>query len=83
MTPTADDLRRELARRVNDGIEVALFWSAPGDRVTIEIADRNLDETIEFDVPGAEALDAFYHPYAYATRHSRNAPFAIRPPVRV
>ena len=28
--------------------------------------DEKLDEAFEVDVDGAEALDAFRHPYAYA-----------------
>jgi hypothetical protein len=73
MTTTAIQ-RRELAQRTNHGIEVALFWSESNNRVTIEITDTRLEELIEFEVAGADALDAFYHPYAYA--------FARRPGVR-
>jgi hypothetical protein len=36
--------RRELAQRTNHGIEVALFWSEPSDRLTTEITDTRLDE---------------------------------------
>ena len=66
MTATAFSERRELAHRVNDGIEVTLFWSQPSDRITIAVVDTRSDEALEFQVDGSAALDAFNHPYAYA-----------------
>ena len=65
MTTTTLNDRRELAHRSNDGIEVTLFWSKPSNRVTIAVLDSHSDETLEFEVDGADALDAFNHPYAY------------------
>jgi hypothetical protein len=76
MTTTAIE-RRELAQRTNHGIEVALFWSESSNLVTIEITDTRLDEFIEFEVAGADALDAFYHPYAYACARRPDAGFEI------
>jgi hypothetical protein len=58
--------RRELDHRSTDGIEVSLFWSTLGNRVTIELVDTRIDECLEFEVAGEKALDAFRHPYAYA-----------------
>ena len=43
--------RRELARRVSGGIEVALYWSPLDDSTTVEVWDAVFDETIVFDVP--------------------------------
>ena len=34
--------------------------------VKVAVADARLDEQFEFDVAGADALAAFYHPFAYA-----------------
>ena len=82
MTARNPNDRRELAHRANDGIEVSLYWR-PGNRVTVEIVDVRRDERLEFEVGRADALDAFYHPYAYATRRPRHAPFAKRRPMRV
>jgi hypothetical protein len=65
MTLTAVTERRELAHRSSDGIKVALFWSASTNRVTLEVLDSRSEETLEFDVDGHVALDAFNHPYAY------------------
>ena len=73
MTATAFTERRELAHRINDGIEVTLFWSKPSSRVTIAVLDTRSDEAFEFEVDGSAALAAFNHPYAYAaTRPARN-----------
>jgi hypothetical protein len=58
--------RSELDHRSTDGIEVSLFWSKLGNRVTIELVDTRIDECLEFDVPREKALDAFRHPYVYA-----------------
>jgi hypothetical protein len=56
--------RTELAHRAR--IEISLLWSEPANRLTIEVSDVRLEEWLEFEVDGSEALDAFYHPYAYA-----------------
>ena len=63
---TVATLRRGLAHRSTDGIEVSLFWSKPSNRVTIELVDGRIDERLEFEVAHEKALDAFRHPYAYA-----------------
>ena len=56
--------RRELARRVSGGIEVALYWSPLDNGTTVEVWDAGSGETIVFDVPPERALEAFYHPFA-------------------
>jgi hypothetical protein len=58
--------RRELAHRTNDGIDVTLFWSKASNRVTISVFHARSTTALEFEVDGADALDAFNHPYAYA-----------------
>jgi hypothetical protein len=62
-TPTRK--RRELAHRVNNGIEVSLFWTKVGNTLTLEVYDAKSDEYFEVEVPRDRALDAFHHPYAY------------------
>ena len=57
---------RELAGRENEGLEISLLWSKNAGRVKVAVTDARLDEQFEFDVAGAEALAAFYHPYAFA-----------------
>ena len=56
--------RRELARRVNGGIEVALYWSPLDNSTTVEVWDASSEETLAFAVAPARALEAFYHPFA-------------------
>ena len=56
----------ELAVRENEGLEVSLLWSKSAGRVKVAVTDARRDEQFEFDVPGAHALAAFYHPFAYA-----------------
>ena len=56
--------RRELARRISGGIEVALYWSPFDHSTTVEVWDTAFDETIVFGVPPERALEAFYHPFA-------------------
>jgi hypothetical protein len=56
----------ELAVRENEGLAVSLLWSRSAGRVRVAVVDARLDEQFEFDVAGADALAAFYHPFAYA-----------------
>jgi hypothetical protein len=68
MNTTSEIGARELDRRSNNGIEVALLWSPHTNRVWVAVADAQIEESFEIDVHPADALDAFYHPYAYLSR---------------
>lgn len=57
---------RELAFRESDGLAVALFWCPNDDAVTISVADDCTGDRFEIPVAPEHALDAFYHPFAYA-----------------
>ena len=57
---------QELAGRANEGLEISLLWSKTTGRVKVAIGDARLNEQFEFDVAGADALAAFYHPFAFA-----------------
>jgi hypothetical protein len=57
---------RELARRKNDGVDVALLWSPVDDRLTVVVEDTKLNERFELETRPEDALEVFYHPYAYA-----------------
>lgn len=59
--------RRELARRVSGGIEVALYWSPVDDSTTVEVWQPTTEETLVVPVPPERALEAFYHPFAQLT----------------
>ncbi len=56
---------RELDHRYNDGIDVTLLWDSRTDRVFVAVEDERSGQSFEVTVPGADALDAFHHPYAY------------------
>ena len=57
---------RELAYRYQNGLEVTLLWNAESNAVSIEVVDELDDQAFVLGVDARVALDAFYHPYAYA-----------------
>jgi hypothetical protein len=57
---------RELDRRRSDGIDVTLFWNARTNRVMVAVDDEREGNSFQVEVRGADALEAFHHPYAYA-----------------
>jgi hypothetical protein len=59
-------LMRELDRRKSDGIEVTLLWNARTKAVFVSVVEERSAASFQFEVPPADALDAFHHPYAYA-----------------
>jgi hypothetical protein len=56
----------ELAQRRNDGLEVTLLWAPADDSVHLFVVNERTGSTAAFPVDRAKALDAFYHPFAYA-----------------
>lgn len=70
----------ELAHRANDGIEVSLLWSRPTGRLAVVVSDTRAGETFELPAPPENALEVFYHPFAYAAaqgiRYELGAPAA-------
>jgi hypothetical protein len=60
--------RMDLAKRRSDGIDVTLWWSPADDTVTVEVLHLASDSTFELVVDRNRALDAYYHPFAYAAR---------------
>jgi hypothetical protein len=59
-------LTRELADRVTDGIHVLLLWHPREDKVTVAVEDSRAGARFAVEVARDRALDAFYHPFAYA-----------------
>ena len=57
---------RELAAREGDGLAVVLLWDPCADAVSVAVEDGRTGEHFEFSVDRRRALDAFYHPFAYA-----------------
>jgi hypothetical protein len=67
MSATSDRAKtRELAARQRDGLSVVLRWHPCDDAVTVVVDDAKTGDRFQFAVDRARALDAFYHPYAYA-----------------
>jgi hypothetical protein len=57
---------RELAARESDGIHVVLLWHPDEDALTVSVDDTRVGDRFQVAVAPNRALDAFYHPYAYA-----------------
>lgn len=64
MATSATDPYRELAYRVNAGVEVKLLWNQMTDGVTV--SDQRSGTYFQLHAPPGKALDVFNHPYAYA-----------------
>lgn len=63
---SAHDTWIELADRESDGVEVSLLWSRSSGCIRVIVTDTKLVQGFELDVARADALEAFYHPFAYA-----------------
>ena len=57
---------RELAARESDGIHVALLWHPGDNALTVSVEDERVGDRFQLAVAPDRALDAFYHPFAYA-----------------
>ena len=57
----------ELAYRAGDGVEVSLLWSPADGRLTVTVEDAKTDERFSLEARADNALEVFYHPYAYAS----------------
>jgi hypothetical protein len=70
MTGTIDVTEaRELDARTGDGIDVRLLWYAATESVTVSVYDAKYGNGFELVVEPKEALDAFHHPFGYASFH--------------
>jgi hypothetical protein len=56
----------ELAKRASNGLEVVLLWDRTSNRVKVAVSDERVCHHLDFEVARADALSAFYHPFAYA-----------------
>ena len=59
---------RELAQRLSGTDEVLLMWYPENERVELFVRDVATGAGFHLDVAPGCAIDAFYHPYAYAAR---------------
>ena len=62
VTPRA----RELAARESDGVHVVLLWHPAENAVSVSVEDARAGDRFQMRVAPDRALDAFYHPFAYA-----------------
>jgi hypothetical protein len=60
---------RELAVRSSNGTQVRLLWRQGTRQLWVEVREPH-DRLLAIPVRPERALDAFYHPYAYAGSHS-------------
>ena len=57
---------RELAARSSDGVHVQLLWHPRENTLTVSVEDARFGDRFQLAVAPHRALDAFYHPFAYA-----------------
>jgi len=57
---------RELAARDSNGIHVLLLWHPGEHALTVSVEDVRVGDRFQLAVAPERALDAFYHPFAYA-----------------
>ena len=57
---------RELAQRLSGMDEVLLVWHPDVDRVELAVRDIVTGASFHIEIAPHNAIDAFYHPYAYA-----------------
>jgi hypothetical protein len=48
-------------------VDVRLIWSVETDDVFAAVDDQRRGDSFEFEVDAADALEAFHHPFAYAS----------------
>ena len=58
-------IKTRLAQRQNGGIEVTLLWNRSSHELTVTVVDDLSDDIFELPVAPDDALNAYYHPYAY------------------
>ena len=63
---------RELAQRLSGADEVLLLWHSESDRVELSVRNLATGAGCEIEIAPADAIDAFYHPFAYAARCGRS-----------
>ena len=67
---------RELDQRSGGGTTVTLLWSPETNCVLVSVLEERHGLSFEFEVAGADAADAFHHPYIYAEHDRRSGALA-------
>jgi len=65
---------QELAARESNGVHILLLWQPRADALTISVEDSRTGHRFKFAVAPDRALDAFYHPFAYAAYETELIP---------
>jgi len=65
-------MTRELAQRLSGADEVLLLWHPESDRVELSVRNLATGAGCEIEIAPADAIDAFYHPFAYVARCERS-----------
>jgi hypothetical protein len=55
-----------LAQRESGSLRVALLWRRGTDVLSVRVRDAGAGDHFELVVDCVDALDVYYHPYAYA-----------------
>jgi hypothetical protein len=75
------EVPKELAHRAADGVDVLLLWSRDND-LRIVVDDVRTGESFELSAGnGRQALDFFYHPFAYAASGNHRSAAEVAHPV--
>lgn len=64
---------RELAQRQSGNDEVLLLWYPESERVELSVRDVATGVGVHVDVAPGNAMDAFYHPFAYLAGRERSS----------
>jgi hypothetical protein len=57
----------DLASRRGDGLDVMLLWDKQSGRLWVDVLHMHTGRTFEVEAKPDNALDVFYHPFAYGT----------------
>ena len=69
---------RELAARESGGIHVLLLWHPDENVLTVSVQGARAGDRFRLAVAPDRALDAFYHPFAYAARGLREPTINVK-----
>ena len=58
---------KELAHRAGNGVDVSPLWSPADGRLRLVVDDARAEERFALEARPENALDVFYHPYAFAS----------------
>jgi hypothetical protein len=59
---------RELAQRQSGNDEILLLWHPDGNRIELLVHDPETGAGVLVEIAPNDAIDSFYHPYAYTAQ---------------